>query len=274
MSAIATNPPVESVVVRITDVLRDIARGGVAGAVAGVVVGGLGGRLVMTIAALLSPGATGLRTENGELVGVFTVQGTLALFLFGGMFAGFLAGVVWVVVSPWIPWSGPRRWLLAMPLAVALGGFFLVQSTNRDFQILDSVGPIVVMLLVLVALIGAATAWLDERLERWLPRPGRRRIGPLVLYGAIGALGAPAFVLAISAYFSRGFGPADPPERVGYALLASGLATALWWATRIATGRLHKPSALLATGRIGLGAAVIFGAAQLLPEVTSILSRS
>lgn len=40
---------------RTGEVLRDIARGGISGVVAGIVVGGLGGRLVMRIAALLHP---------------------------------------------------------------------------------------------------------------------------------------------------------------------------------------------------------------------------
>src|SRR3990172_4984154 len=108
MSAAASPAPTRSVIlVRIVDVLRDIARGGLAAALAGIVVLGLGGRVVMRIAAAVNPDATGLRTEAGEVVGVVTAQGSLGLLVFGGLASGIVAGIVWVVVSPWIP--GPAR---------------------------------------------------------------------------------------------------------------------------------------------------------------------
>ena len=68
---------------RTGEVLRDIARGGISGVAAGIVVSGLGGRLVMRIAALLHPDAVGALTENGNRIGDITVGGTLSLVLFG-----------------------------------------------------------------------------------------------------------------------------------------------------------------------------------------------
>src|SRR3972149_1694060 len=110
MPAAASPAPTRSVIlVRIVDVLRDIARGGLAAALAGIVVLGLGGRVVMRIAAAVNPDAPGLRTEAGEVVGVVTAQGSLGLLVFGGLASGIVAGIVWVVVSPWIPGTGPRR---------------------------------------------------------------------------------------------------------------------------------------------------------------------
>ena len=275
MSAAACPAPTRSVIlVRIVDVLRDIARGGLAAALAGIVVLGLGGRVVMRIAAAVNPDATGLRTEAGEVVGVVTAQGSLGLLVFGGLASGIVAGIVWVVVSPWIPGTGPRRWLLAMLVTVALGGSFLVQSGNPDFVILGPDLPIVAMLLGLVALFGAAVAWLDERIERRLPRPGGNRIVLLLIYGAIAAFGFLAVPVALSFYLSTsGFGSVRP-GLTGWALIVVGAATMTWWAARIAMGRSDRPPALLAIGRIGLVAAVLLGFAHLGPEVAKIVAGS
>jgi hypothetical protein len=49
------------------EVLRDIAKGGISGAIVGIVVGGLGGRLLMRLAAVLhadAVGATGSATSR------------------------------------------------------------------------------------------------------------------------------------------------------------------------------------------------------------------
>src|SRR3972149_9067477 len=98
MSAAASPAPTRSVIlVRIVDVLRATARGGLASALAGIVVLGLGGRVVMRIAAAVNPDATGLRTEAGEGVGVGAAQGSLGLLGFGGAAGGVVAGVLWVV---------------------------------------------------------------------------------------------------------------------------------------------------------------------------------
>ena len=45
-------------------IVRDIARGGLAGLVTGLLVAGVGGRLVMRIAALLVPGSAGAFTAK------------------------------------------------------------------------------------------------------------------------------------------------------------------------------------------------------------------
>ena len=257
---------------RIADVLRDIARGGLAGALGGLLAGGIGGRIVMRLTAMMNPDATGLRTENGELIGAITANGTLALFVFGGLFGGAVAGVVWVVTSPWIPGTGARRALLTMPIAAALGGFTLVRASNSDFVVLGQDGPIIVMLIALVALIGGATALLDGWLDRRLPRPGSDPTLPLVGYGVIAGFGLLLFLpLTLNTYLNHGFAGRAPLE-AGWALIATGAATAIWWALRIATGRADRPPALLAAGRIGLVAAILLGGRFLLEGASKILA--
>lgn len=260
--------------VRLGEVLRDVARGGISGLVAGIVVGGLGGRLVMLVIAQLNRDAFGQLTEADAIIGRFTIEGTLALIIFGGLSAGLAASALWVVVSPWVPWSGARRWLATMPVAVSLGAFILVESTNIDFQIVGPTGLVLALLLGLVALTGAATAWLDARLERRLPhvRADARRL--LVLYAVVAVLGAPALLFAVLAFFSESFSRAPTPPGVGWALLAVGSATLVLWARRIAWDDATPPRALLIAGRLALLAAVTLGALHLAAEVGRIYAAA
>lgn len=257
---------------RVAGVLRDIGRAGIAGLLMGVLVGGLGGRLVMMVVALLNPEAFGRRTENGELIGTFSINGTLALILFGGLAAGMVAAVVWVVIAPWVPWSGPRRWLVAMPIALALGAFLLVESTNRDFVIVGPSWLVLVLLLGLVAIAGFVMAWLDERLERRLPRVESNLRVALTLYGVLAILGLPGLLLTVAAFFSEGFATGPLPRGVGYALLVSGVATLALWAQRISSGQPEPPRSLALIGRAGLVAAVIMGLLHVAQEGARILS--
>ncbi|MEO5703764.1 MAG: hypothetical protein ABIZ52_03605 [Candidatus Limnocylindrales bacterium] len=254
---------------RTAGVLRDIARGGLSGLIAGVVVGGVGGRIVMAIIAQLNPDAFGMVTEAGEVIGRFTVPGTIALIVFGGMSAGLVGAVLWVVVSPWVRGTGARKSLLAMPIAVALGTFILVESTNFDFEIVGPTWLVLVLLIGLVALTGAATAWLDDRLDRLLPRPVRPGRG-VALYGLVALLGTPALLITMLAFFDPGFSNGPTPFGVGPALLVPGVATAIWWALRIRDGRTMPPRALVLAGQIGLLVAVAFGFLHLWTEIGKI----
>jgi hypothetical protein len=265
--AAATAP---RVMARLAVVAREIARGGLASGLAGLIVGGLGGRLVMRVAAMLNPDATGLRTETGELVGAITANGTLALVVFGGLLTGAAAGVVWVVVSPWLPGRGRVRWLLAMPVAVALVASLLIQATNRDFRILGQDGPVVGLLVALVALTGAATAWLDERLERKLPRPGPDPWPALAMYGTITLLGLLFVPALLTVYFANTISP-YPPDRVGVAVVVVGLVTLVAWVARVVSGRVEPPAVVRTAGRIALVAAVLIGFAHILPEIGRII---
>lgn len=266
----ASRPVTPSAPARLLDVLREIARGGLAGLLAGVLVGGLGGRVAMSLAAILNPQATGLLTENGELIGAFTLNGTLALLVFGGIGAGLLAGVVWVVVAPWIP-RGRGRIAAAGLAGIALGGFRLVEARNPDFIVLGRNEVVVVASLVaLVGLVAAATAWFDARLERRLPRPQRFGSRSGVAYVLITIAGALTLEQVVRIYLDPSFSR-HVPGATGWALLVVGIATLVGWVVRIRGGLADRPVALMAAGRIGLVAAALLGGQALWEEIADIL---
>ena len=73
----------------IAELIRHLALVGLAGAVSGAIVGGIGGRLVMRIAAVAAPdGVIGSVTENGNRIGDITAGGTLELVIFAGILFG------------------------------------------------------------------------------------------------------------------------------------------------------------------------------------------
>lgn len=258
--------------IRLSEVLRDIARGGLAGAITGFLIGGLGGRVVMSAAAVLNPDATGFQTENGELIGAFTLNGTLALMLFGGLGGGIVLGLLWVIASPWLPVSARRRTLLAMPMTVGLVGMFLVRASNTDFSLLDRDLAIIAMFLALIALAGGAVAWLDVRLDARMPRAGSRVWPLLVVYGAIGVAGLMFLPTVANLYLtSDGCSCGTPPILMGWVLVGVGVVTLASWILRISVARAEPPAVLRTAGRIGLLAATGLGTVQLANDVPRIL---
>jgi hypothetical protein len=266
---LAATPVVASdrrIVGLMAEVFRDIARGGVAGAVTGFVVAGLGGRIVMRLAALIVPTSAGRFTENGNQIGDITLSGSLGLILVGGLFFGLLGGTVWVVVAPWIPGTGFRRAIVAMPIAVALTGVALVRGENPDFLILRHDALVVAMLLALVALAGLSIALVDGWLEHRLPRPGAS-VRTDSLYGLVTLAGAVLILpIVVQGYLVE-------ETRLGIALVGVGLATLAWWALRF-KGRERPPTNLLIAGRAAVLAAVVFGVLEFAPEVADAIGSA
>ncbi|TAL06404.1 MAG: hypothetical protein EPO00_11145 [Chloroflexota bacterium] len=226
----------------------------------------------MTAAALLNPDAAGMRTDNGELIGAFTANGTLALVIFGGLFGGIAAGICWAILSPWVPGSGWRRAVLVGPLAMAIGGSFLVRGDNTDFAILEGDALILALLLGLVVLIGISVARLDDLFERRLPRPAQGRFGLTLAYGLVALAGLLFLPLTIGFFFSvAACDCSSPPIYVGWALVVVAAITVLWWAVRLATGRSDPGRGLVRAGRLGVAGAAIAGVFHLIPQLVQIL---
>ncbi|MDQ3097639.1 MAG: hypothetical protein M3Q61_05680, partial [Chloroflexota bacterium] len=93
--------------------IRSIGIGSLAGLAAGLIVGGLGGRLAMRISgAMTDPGlASFARTENGNAIGEVTLEGTIAMFVFGAMGLSLPAGALYGLLRPRLAplgaWRGP-----------------------------------------------------------------------------------------------------------------------------------------------------------------------
>ena len=250
------------------EVLRDIARGGIAGAIVGITVGGLGGRAVMRIAAILHPEAAGALTESGNRIGDITAEGTVSLIFFG-LVACALAGVLWVIVSPWIPGQTALRALLTAGIAIAIGTPVLIIGGNPDFVILKNDPVVVALLVALVGLIGLSIALVDSWLDRRLPRAVLGRNALAVLYATVTLFGAvlvlPFVLLVLLASDEYAL-----PLRAGYALVVVGLSTAAWWVLRI-RGRGSTPWGLMVAARAALLVAVILGILTTAPHLSRAL---
>lgn len=239
-------------------VLREIARGGLAGLLVGLAAGGIGGRIVMRIAALLVPEAGGAFTENGNRVGEITLQGSLTLLAFGAL-AGAIAAPIWVVVSPWIPGSGWRRAVLAVPVALAFGLVGLVDGANHDFFVLRRDPAVIAILAALVAAFGVLFVLVDEALDRRLPPASGRAATGYALLSVVGMVVVVPLALA--------FVSATEPLVVltGLGLVAVGLATLYRWILLV--GGREEPSWLPRAGLIALVAAMAVGSARGAVEV-------
>jgi hypothetical protein len=258
--AVLTEPDVAEGAWPLGTILRDIARGGLAGLAVGFVVGGFGGRLAMRLIALLIPGSAGAFTENGNRIGDITLGGSLGLIVFAGLFVGVVVGTLWVILSPWLPSRLGLRVLAAVPMAIGLGSFVIVQGSNPDFRVLGYDPNVLAMLLCLVGLVGASMAVVDGWLDRRLPRP-RSSIGQASgAYIAIALLGSFFAIGVVATYLEERLRP------VGIALLVSGVATVIWWYLRY-RGAERPPLMLRLLGSGGVIAAVVLGFALLMPHL-------
>jgi hypothetical protein len=112
----------------------------IGGVVAGLLAAGAGGRLAMRLLAVTAgDGAQGRVTEADEVVGEITAGGTIAFVVFGGLFAGFVAAVIYLALRRWLPSGRPGAMALAGLLLVTLGAHVEpLRSDNPDFNL---VGP-------------------------------------------------------------------------------------------------------------------------------------
>lgn len=168
--AVAVEGPVPAgrVLVRELEVAaRGFAALTAAGAVAGVVVGGIGGRLAMLVLARLTPAATGRLSDDGFVMGRFTVGGTLNLLLVGAAL-GVVGALFYALVRGLA--LGPR-WFRLLSLAggpAIVVGELLVHTGGVDFRLLR---PAALAIAMFVAIPGLYVLLLVVLGDRWT-RPG------------------------------------------------------------------------------------------------------
>src|SRR5690349_19727561 len=146
------------------EVGRRLGLGLLAGAISGLVAGGVGGRLVMLILARLNAQATGVVSDDGFVMGQFTLAGTANLLLVATVL-GAIGGLVWVAARGLR--FGPRWWRqVSMPLgATIVIGSMLVHSDGVDFIVL---GPTFVAVALTLCVPLAAAVLVTALGDRWI----------------------------------------------------------------------------------------------------------
>jgi hypothetical protein len=139
------------------------------GGACGAFVVGILGRLAMLLLAALNPAATGVTSDDGFVMGQFTLSGSAQLALagmeFGVIGAAFYVAVRGLLIGP--PWFR----LLSISLGPAVvTGAIVVHTDGVDFQILDPVWLATALFIALPAAYVALLHLLGERvLDRWRP---------------------------------------------------------------------------------------------------------
>lgn len=187
---------------RASERLHQLGRGliiGIAsGMIAGLLAGGVGSRIAMRVSAIMGgEKIAGLMTENGNIVGQITAEGTIGLLIFGGLFPGMIGGGLFVALRNWIP--GPTAWRgLTFGLLLLLTfGWLIINDSNADFAELGNPGVNVAMFAMLFVFFGLLVHPIFILIDRRLPcvHQGMSRrwvytfIGTLILTTALLAVG-------------------------------------------------------------------------------------
>ncbi len=170
---------------RILRLGRTAAVGFVAGAASGVIVGGIGSRLAMRILAVINSEKAGLETENGNIVGKITADGTVSLVVFVGIFAGVLGGLLYVAMRRWVPGSGLWKGLAYGVILFLLFGSIVIDKHNTDFMRLGPRPVSVTFFALLFPLYGTLLSPLVERFDRHVPQSFRRPTVTAIGYFAL-----------------------------------------------------------------------------------------
>ena len=149
--------------------LRETAILVAAAGIAGALVGGLGSRLVMRFAALAAPEVRGTLTENGNVVGEITLQGTIVLMIFAGLSSSVFGAGAFVVAKPWLPRGTVPRGLVFGAFLLALTGPAVVDAANADFVILGDRLLNVTMFSSLFVAFGLVASAASAFVERRVP---------------------------------------------------------------------------------------------------------
>jgi len=179
--------------------LRGVAIALVGGFWAGALVTGPAVRLIMRLlAATAGDGAQGMTTEAEEVVGDIDLDGTIGLYVFGGILPGLLSGVLYLVFRRWLP--GGRLGGVAfgaLHLVVAATRVDPLRPGNPDFDIVRPGWLSVATFASAAILHGMAVVAIANRYSTRLPPQPATRLGRL---RAVAPLVLPALMLVPGAF--------------------------------------------------------------------------
>ena len=256
---------------------RHITVGGLSGLVAGLLVGGIGGRLFMRIAgAAAGERGAGMRTEAGFTVGEITLEGTIFLIVFIGIFTGVIGTAVYLAVRPWLAWSGRWRGLAFGIVLFSLGSATsdMMNPDNVDFFILRNSELLVALIFGLFLAFGVVIDSMFSYLNGRMPGSERRSKSLAAVYGALSLLGF-LIVAAPGSALLGGGAPlcdCDAPVRASISFVVVLIATLMFWlgsvVTRPVPSILKVAAGLGYAGTLGV---VIFGLIRALSDAADII---
>lgn len=244
------------------------------GMAAGALVGGAGSRLAMRASgAMTDAGGRTLVTENGNILGRFTVDGTGFLVAFGVLAFGVVGGVSYAAARAWLA-PTRRRGLVFGGLLLAAYGMVTLEARNVDFTRFGRPTVNVVLFASLYLLFGIVAVAAADRLERAVPAlPPSRRLGLRGVLAVLPALGAGAFgtglLLVLTRATMAGSFRGDPRD-AGFALGIAVFVAVVWAAAIGSRVRVRWP----ASGRwaaVVVAVPVVGGAIVTIREVAAIL---
>lgn len=275
-SGLTTRPTGGGGMSRLADIARHSTIVGLAGVVTGFIVGGVGGRILMRIAALAADDRVmGATTENGNRVGEITLGGTLGLLIFVGIGSGLIGAIAFLISEPWLLRAGKWHGFAFGGFLLAIGSRAGLNADNFDFFIVGNQELNVAMFLALFLAFGLLMPLIIGRLERRLPainptRPGAAGFG----YIALAAFGLQFVLLFFIQFFVDDALGGEAPTAVGILLL--GLAVA---AATLLVGGIRAPGlsdrvagATSVAGYAFMAGAVLVGGIQGLDNIRRILS--
>ncbi len=161
------------------------------------------------IAVTSEESAQGHLTEADEVVGRVSTDGTIFLVVFVGVFAGTIGAIAFALLRSVLPRSGAVAGLL---IAGIIGGILarpsdLINPDSIDFRILGPKWLAALMVLALVALLGATSGVLIDTFVRRWPEPawtarGIASVLPLIVI----AIPSPLVLGVIAVLGVRGWG--------------------------------------------------------------------
>jgi hypothetical protein len=201
-----------------------------------------GSRLIMRVIAFTSPdSAQGRLTEAQANVGFPTLEGSLALFLFAGLPAGYVVAVLYVVLHRWLPAGRLAGPVLGILVLLWLGALLdPLRADNIDFNIVGPGWLAVALFAGLSVLHGAVAAaaagWWSKRLPLWADGAAKYYVPlllgillfpPAALAVGLGALAMLTWMTIFPAGSPGRRGRARTPAWAGTAVIVAASAAAL-----------------------------------------------